>query len=207
LASPVLLKLIMIRTVPLATALCVAFTASATPQGNLGALKSIIPAQTFEPARTRTNQGYGAKVHGKIKINGESFDFVSGGRGRGSAPFGTYRVGGLSGFKAPKGTWVPGYRLSDAYDPFVNDHPPLSCNHIAIPLAGAPALRPSICGCVENRKARRGHVGKRGLEVRLRPRRCRAHSTKPLAKFRCIPRSDLSEGGDLARKNLLRNGE
>ena len=116
LASPVLLKLIMIRAVPLATALCVAFTASATPQGNLGALKSIIPAQTFEHARTRTNQGYGAKVHGKIKINGRSFDFVSGGRGRGSAPFGTYRVAPLSGFKAPKGTWVPGYRLSDAYD-------------------------------------------------------------------------------------------
>jgi hypothetical protein len=121
LASPALLDLITIRAVPLATALCVACAASAAPQGNLIALKSIIPAQTFQHARTRTNQGYGAKVHGKIKINGKSFDFVSGGRGRGSAPFGTYRVGGLSGFKAPKGTWIPGYRLSDAYDPFVND--------------------------------------------------------------------------------------
>jgi hypothetical protein len=121
LASPALLNLIMTRAVPLATALCVACTASATPQGNLGALKSIIPAQTFEHARTRTIQGYGAKVHGKININGQSFDFVSGGRGRGSAPFGTYQVAPLSGFTAPKGTWVPGYRLSDAYDPFVKD--------------------------------------------------------------------------------------
>ena len=119
--SPALLNLIMVRAVPLAAALCVACTASATPHGNLGALKSIISAQTFEHARTKTNHGYGARVHGKIKINGQSFDFVSGGRGRGSAPFGTYRVGGLSGFKAPKGRWVPGYHLSDAYDPFVKD--------------------------------------------------------------------------------------
>lgn len=107
--------------VTLAIALCVAFTTPAAPQGLLDFFKSILPAQTFEQARTKTKQGYGAEVHGKIKINGKSFDFVSGGRGRGSAPFGTYRVGPLSGFKAPKGTWVPGYHLSDAYDPFVKD--------------------------------------------------------------------------------------
>jgi hypothetical protein len=142
LTSPALLNLIMVRAIPLATALCVACAASATPHGNLGALKSIIPAQTFEHARTKTNRGYGARVHGKIKFNGQSFDFVSGGRGRGSAPFGTYRVGGLSGFKAPKGTWVPGFRLSDAYDPFVRDtrtglfiHPGLSAS------AGCVAIR------------------------------------------------------------------
>jgi hypothetical protein len=120
LAPRTLLDLI-IRAVAPATVLCVAFTASATPRGNLIALKSIIPAQTFEQVRTKTKQGYGAKIHGRIKINGKSFDFVSGGRGRGSAPFGTYRMGPLSGFRAPKGTWVPGYRLSDAYDPFVKD--------------------------------------------------------------------------------------
>jgi hypothetical protein len=107
--------------VTLAIALCVAFTVPAASQGLLDLFKSILPAQTFEKARTKTKQGYGAKVHGKIKINGKSFDFVSGGRGRGSAPFGTYQVGRLSGFKAPKGTWVPGYHLSDAYDPFVKD--------------------------------------------------------------------------------------
>ena len=109
-------------TVTLVAALCVAVTTPAATQGLLDDLiKSILPAQTFEQARTKTNQGYGAKVHGKLKINGKSFDFVSGGRGRGSAPFGTYQVGSLSGFKAPKGTWVPGFRLSDAYDPFVKD--------------------------------------------------------------------------------------
>jgi hypothetical protein len=101
--------------------LCVAFTAPVAAQGLLDFFKFIFPAQTFEQTRVKTRQGYGAKVHGKVKINGKSFDFVSGGRGRGSAPFGTYRMGPLSGFKAPKGTWVPGYHLSDAYDPFVRD--------------------------------------------------------------------------------------
>jgi hypothetical protein len=80
-----------------------------------------LPAQTFEQDRIKTKKGYGAKVHGEIRINGQNFDFVSGGRGRGSAPFGTYRVEPLSGFKTPKGTWIPGYHLSDAYDPFVED--------------------------------------------------------------------------------------
>jgi hypothetical protein len=106
----------------LAAALCAAATTPAASQDLLDDLiKSILPAQTFEQARIKTKQGYGAKVHGKITINGKSFNFVSGGRGRGSAPFGTYDVGSLSGFKAPKGSWVPGYPLSDAYDPYVND--------------------------------------------------------------------------------------
>jgi hypothetical protein len=107
--------------VTIAIALCVAFTTLAAPQGLLDYFKYILPAQTVEHARTKTKQGYGAEVHGKIKVSGKSFYFVSGGRGRGSAPFGTYGIGPLSGFKTPKGTWVPGYRLSDAYDPFVKD--------------------------------------------------------------------------------------
>lgn len=111
-----------LRAVSLAAVLCAAVTTPAASQGLLDDLiRSILPAQTFEHARIKTKQGYGAKVHGKITINGKSFNFVSGGRGRGSAPFGTYRVGPLSGFRAPKGTWVPGYRLSDAYDPYVKD--------------------------------------------------------------------------------------
>ncbi len=105
----------------LAIALCTAFTTPAAPQGLPEFFTSIFPAQTFEQARTKTKRGYGAEVHGKIKINGNGFDFVSGGRGRGSAPFGTYQVGPLSGFKTPSGTWVPGFHLSDAYDPFVKD--------------------------------------------------------------------------------------
>jgi hypothetical protein len=105
----------------LAITLCVSFTTPAAPQGLPDFFTSILPAQTFEQDRTKTKQGYGAELHGKIKINDKSFDFVSGGRGRGSAPFGTYRVGTLGGFKTPKGTWIPGYHLSDAYDPLVND--------------------------------------------------------------------------------------
>jgi hypothetical protein len=108
--------------VTLAIALCSAFTAPASSQNLLeDFFKSIFPAQTFEKARSKTKQGYGAKVHGKVKIKDRSFDFVSGGRGRGSAPFGIYKIGPLGGFKTPKGTWVPGFQLSDAYDPFVKD--------------------------------------------------------------------------------------
>jgi hypothetical protein len=105
----------------LAITLCVSFTTPAAPQGLPDFFTSILPAQTFEQDRTKTKQGYGAELHGKIKINDKSFDFVSGGRGRGSAPFGTYQVEPLSGFKTPNGTWIPGYHLSDAYDPFVSD--------------------------------------------------------------------------------------
>jgi hypothetical protein len=108
--------------VTLAIALCSAFTAPASSQNLLDDFfKSIFPAQTFEKARTKTKHGYGAKVHGKVKIKDRSFDFVSGGRGRGSAPFGIYKIGPLGGFKTPRGTWVPGFQLSDAYDPFVKD--------------------------------------------------------------------------------------
>jgi hypothetical protein len=96
----------------------VTFTTIAAPEGLLDFFKSIFCAQTFEQARTKTKQGYGAAVHGKININGKSFDFVFGGRGRGSAPFGTYGVGTLSGFRTPRGAWIPGYQLTDAYDPF-----------------------------------------------------------------------------------------
>jgi hypothetical protein len=117
-ANPLIARALPITLV---IALCAAFTVPAAPQGLLDFFKFILPAQTIEQARAQTKQGYGAKVHGKIKINDKSFDFVSGGRGRGSAPFGIYRVGPLSGFKTPKGAWVPGYHLSDAYDPFVKD--------------------------------------------------------------------------------------
>jgi hypothetical protein len=112
--------------VTLAIALCAAFATPAAPRGLLDFFKSfltasVLPAHTVEQARTKTKQGYGTKVHGKVKINDKSFDFVSGGRGRGSTPFGTYKIGPLSGFKTPKGAWIPGYQLSDAYDPFVKD--------------------------------------------------------------------------------------
>jgi hypothetical protein len=112
--------------VTLVIALCAAFTTPAAAQGLLDFFRSllpafVLPAQTLERARTKTKQGYGAKVHGKVKINDKDFHFVSGGRGRGSAPFGTYQIGPLSGFMTPRGTLIPGYQLSDAYDPFVND--------------------------------------------------------------------------------------
>ncbi len=93
--------------ISLTIALCAAFTAPAASQGLLDFFKSflspfVLPAPTLEHARKKTRKGYGAKVHGKVKVNDKSFHFVSGGRGRGSAPFGTYKVGPLSGFKNSK---------------------------------------------------------------------------------------------------------
>ena len=93
--------------ITLAITLCAALTTPAAAQGLLDFFKSflpafVLPAHTFERARTKTKHGYGAKVHGKVKINDKTFDFVSGGRGRGSAPFGTYKIGTLSGFKNSK---------------------------------------------------------------------------------------------------------
>ncbi len=158
----------------LAIVLCAAFTTPAPAQGLLDFFKSflppsIFPAQTLQRARTKTKQGYGAKVHGKVKINNKSFDFVSGGRGRGSAPFGIYQIGRLGGFKTPNGTWIPGYRLSDAYDPFVKDtrtglfiHPGLDAS------AGCVAIRndewPAFVKALEG-VAQHG----RSLSIRLGP--------------------------------------
>lgn len=160
--------------VTLAIALCAAFTTPSAAKGLLDFFRSflppsILPARTIEQARTKTKQGYGAKVHGKVNIANKSFDFVSGGRGRGSAPFGIYHIGPLSGFNAPKGTWVPGYRLSDAYDPFVQDkrtglfiHPGRDAS------AGCVAIRndewPSFVKAMKE-AAQRG----RSLSIRLGP--------------------------------------
>lgn len=78
--------------------------------------KVALAAKTFEHKRS-----YGSRLHGKIVINGRTFHFVSGGRARGSAPFGTYKIGDLGGFTAPRGTFVPGYPLTDSYDELTGD--------------------------------------------------------------------------------------
>ena len=53
-------------------------------------------AVTQEQRRTPDASGFGAQTHGFITINGHSYEFVNGGRGRGSIPFGTYKVGGFA---------------------------------------------------------------------------------------------------------------
>lgn len=80
-----------------------------------------IIANTVEKQRQKGRGGYANPIHGHIRLNGRLYPFVSGGRGRGAAPFGEYHIGPLSGFRAPRGAWIPGYHLSDAFDPFVRD--------------------------------------------------------------------------------------
>lgn len=87
---------------------------------------SRILANTQEITREIGPGGYAKTIHGRIHINGHTYPFVSGGRGRGAAPFGEYHVGPLGGFggrkgKKGKGHFIPGFPLSDAFDPFVKD--------------------------------------------------------------------------------------
>ncbi len=80
-----------------------------------------ILANTLEKVRLPGPGGFAKPIHGKIHINGHVYPFVSGGHGRGAAPLGEYRVGPLGGFTAPRGSFVPGFPLSDAYDPMIGD--------------------------------------------------------------------------------------
>ena len=66
--------------------------------------------------------GYAKPIRGEIIINGHCYRFVSGGRGRGSIPFGRYRVGSAVArpyLNANAGHTA--YPLSDAFDPIAKD--------------------------------------------------------------------------------------
>lgn len=77
-----------------------------------------IVATTEESERQRGPDGYGAPIHGVLTLNGHRYRFVSGGRGRGSIPFGTYGLGERENHPYLGGA---SYRMSDAYDPMVRD--------------------------------------------------------------------------------------
>ena len=55
--------------------------------GNLAAVTTS-PVRTVDP-----DTGFGNPLTGKVTVNGHSYDFVSGGKGRGSIPMGTYSIG------------------------------------------------------------------------------------------------------------------
>lgn len=76
-------------------------------------------AVTREDARTQMPNGYAAPIHGQVMVNGNAYDFVSGGRGRGALPFGDYAVGGAETHPFLGGTAYP---LSDSYDPYTGDN-------------------------------------------------------------------------------------
>jgi hypothetical protein len=57
----------------------------ATPPGTLAAV-------THQSQRTFNAKGYGEKTTGSITVNGNTYEFVNGGSGRGSIPFGEYNI-------------------------------------------------------------------------------------------------------------------
>ena len=77
-------------------------------------------ALAYVAERKPDRRGFGAPIRGEININGHCYSFVSGGRGRGSIPFGTYRVGSPASrpYLNPNAGHTA-YPLSDAFDPIV----------------------------------------------------------------------------------------
>ena len=72
--------------------------------------------------RRRGADGYAAPIHGAIVLRGRCYSFVSGGRGRGSIPFGRYHVSGP--VKRPylnPNAGNTAYHLSDVFDPITGD--------------------------------------------------------------------------------------
>lgn len=80
-----------------------------------------LAADTIEKIREVGRNGFPLPLHGHIKIGSHEYPFVTGGRGRGSAPFGKYHIGYLGGFRAPRGTFIPGFPLSNIFDDIVGD--------------------------------------------------------------------------------------
>ena len=79
-------------------------------------------AVAYETERRPDASGFAAPIHGEIILNGRCYSFVSGGNGRGSIPFGTYRVGApvARPYLNPN-TGHTAYQLSDAFDPIARD--------------------------------------------------------------------------------------
>ena len=83
----------------------------------LGSNGSLI-AITDESERAHNNKGHGKPLHGKIAINGRCYHFRTGGRGRGSIPFGRYRIGRKENHPHLGG---PAYPISNVWDSFAHD--------------------------------------------------------------------------------------
>ena len=79
-------------------------------------------AVAYVTERKPDHRGFGAPIRGEIAINGHCYPFVSGGHGRGSIPFGTYRVGAAMNrpYLNPNAGHTA-YPISDVFDPLVKD--------------------------------------------------------------------------------------
>ena len=79
-------------------------------------------AVAYVTERKPDRRGFGAPIRGEIAINGHCYPFVSGGHGRGSIPFGTYRVGAAMNrpYLNPNAGHTA-YPISDVFDPIAKD--------------------------------------------------------------------------------------
>jgi hypothetical protein len=86
-----------------------------------------VVALTHQPERTPNAKGYGDTLTGEITLNGNKYKFVNGGGGRGSIPFGEYKIGqyrtaeqrNAQGLKNLGDT----FDLSDVADPMAGGNP------------------------------------------------------------------------------------
>ena len=88
---------------------------------------SNIQAITTQAQRERGPDGYGKRMNGTLSINGHDYPFVTGGAGRGSAPYGTYDIGDAqrNTYLNPRHEGNTAYPLSDVDDPYTkNDSDP-----------------------------------------------------------------------------------
>ncbi len=98
--------------------LAVAMPSQVLPEPAPTASERTILAVAEETQRKAGRNGRPLPLHGLIKINGHSYPFTTGGRGRGSIPFATYQIDGAERKPYLGGISFP---LSDIYDPIVKD--------------------------------------------------------------------------------------
>ena len=79
-------------------------------------------AVTYERERAKGADGYGAPLHGELFLQGHCYHFTTGGRGRGSIPFGRYQIGAAVSrpYLNPNPKHVA-FPLSAAYDALAKD--------------------------------------------------------------------------------------
>jgi hypothetical protein len=86
-----------------------------------------IVAVTDQTERTPNARGYGDVLTGKITVNGNTYEFINGGGGRGSIPFGSYNIGQFRTAAQRKAQGLVDlgdtFDLSDVNDPLAPEGP------------------------------------------------------------------------------------
>lgn len=85
----------------------------------------VIVAGTDQAQRVANVKGYGQQLTGTVTVNGNTYRFINGGGGRGSIPFGEYKVGNFrtaeTRERAGMSKLGDTFDLSNVYDPMARD--------------------------------------------------------------------------------------